>query len=243
MPAPVIDTTQSVLGFLAGEEFAFQPFATNSPTGWSATGLPSGLTINTTTGLVEGSIDTPGVYVIGLYATNDIGGELVPPEFVSTYPEPTPATSAAAVFTIGIEEGTPTADAFTELVFDVATREVAGEFFAKRGDVLPVRVRFARGGAAVDLGTLVSLTLAVKRREPEQVLFEAADWDKTGTGADAVWDGAVDVSGALLDGALAEEESDEGTEFEGLAEIEVAWDDYKITSKTFPARIARDLVA
>ena len=42
MAAPVINTTQSVLGYLQWQTFAFQPWASNSPTFWNASPLAAG---------------------------------------------------------------------------------------------------------------------------------------------------------------------------------------------------------
>lgn len=47
MSAPVISTTQSVLSMQVGRTFTFQPFATNSPLRWTASGLPPGMSIDT----------------------------------------------------------------------------------------------------------------------------------------------------------------------------------------------------
>ena len=46
MAIPVISTTTSVLGYRKGQYFEYQMQATNSPTAWTASGLPSGMTIS-----------------------------------------------------------------------------------------------------------------------------------------------------------------------------------------------------
>ena len=73
MAIPVISNTTSVLGFRKKQEFAYQPYASNTPTSWAATGLPTGVTINTTTGLISGAATIPGVYVVSLTASNATG--------------------------------------------------------------------------------------------------------------------------------------------------------------------------
>jgi subtilisin-like proprotein convertase family protein len=50
-----------------------QVAATNAPTGYTATGLPAGLLISTTTGLIYGSTSVIGTHTITLEATNDFG--------------------------------------------------------------------------------------------------------------------------------------------------------------------------
>jgi len=47
--------------------------ATNAPTSYTATGLPAGLLISTTTGLIYGSTSVIGTHTITLDATNDFG--------------------------------------------------------------------------------------------------------------------------------------------------------------------------
>src|SRR5205823_3340701 len=56
-PPPVIQPPFTATGQV-GVAFSYQITATNSPTSYNATGLPSGLTVDTTTGLISG---TPAV--------------------------------------------------------------------------------------------------------------------------------------------------------------------------------------
>jgi hypothetical protein len=72
MAIPVISTTTSVLGYRKGQYFEYQMQATNSPTSWSASGLPSGMTISNA-GLVSGAATAAGVYLIKIIATNATG--------------------------------------------------------------------------------------------------------------------------------------------------------------------------
>jgi len=71
-PAPVI----TVVGPESAEAFAFfsyQIVADNAPTGYAATGLPDGLSINASNGEISGTPTTPGTYTIGLTASNANG--------------------------------------------------------------------------------------------------------------------------------------------------------------------------
>lgn len=52
--APVINSATTASG-TAGQPFSYQITATDFPTGYTATGLPPGLSINTTTGLISGT--------------------------------------------------------------------------------------------------------------------------------------------------------------------------------------------
>jgi hypothetical protein len=53
-----------------GTVFNYQIQATNSPTSYSTTTLPPGLTLNTTTGMISGTPTKPGIYSITVSATN-----------------------------------------------------------------------------------------------------------------------------------------------------------------------------
>jgi lysophospholipase L1-like esterase/fibronectin type 3 domain-containing protein len=66
---PVISSSTSASG-TAGSSFSYQIVATNSPTNYSATGLPSGLAVNTSTGLISGTPAGSGTSTITLGATN-----------------------------------------------------------------------------------------------------------------------------------------------------------------------------
>ena len=70
--SPVITSpsTASATAFVA---FEYQIAANNSPSSYTATGLPTGLSINTTTGLISGTVNTPGTYNISTTASNGSG--------------------------------------------------------------------------------------------------------------------------------------------------------------------------
>ena len=53
-----------------GTIFFFQITAYNTPTGYTATGLPAGLSLNTTSGLISGIPTITGTFSIALGATN-----------------------------------------------------------------------------------------------------------------------------------------------------------------------------
>ena len=70
--APVITSTGSATGTV-GVAFSYQIAATNSPASFNATGLPTGLSVNTGTGLISGTPTTSGASSITLSATNTFG--------------------------------------------------------------------------------------------------------------------------------------------------------------------------
>lgn len=73
-PPPVITSPASAT-VRAGTPFTFNVVATNAPTGYAATGLPSGLTIDTGTGVISGTpaAGTANTYTVKLTATNASG--------------------------------------------------------------------------------------------------------------------------------------------------------------------------
>ncbi|MEX1045088.1 MAG: DNA/RNA non-specific endonuclease [Chthoniobacterales bacterium] len=71
-PAPVI-TVSGPATATALQSFTYQITASNSPDSYAASGLPDGLTTNTSTGLISGTPATPGTYAVGLTASNKGG--------------------------------------------------------------------------------------------------------------------------------------------------------------------------
>ena len=69
-------TTTSLTNGQANQSYSFTPTATGtSPITWSASGLPSGLSVNSSTGVISGIPTTAGTYSITLTATNAYGSD------------------------------------------------------------------------------------------------------------------------------------------------------------------------
>src|SRR5438094_4639338 len=66
---PVITSSLTATGHV-GVAFSYQITATNNPTSYNATGLPPGLSVNTSTGLISGTPTTAGTYSVTISATN-----------------------------------------------------------------------------------------------------------------------------------------------------------------------------
>ena len=93
---PVVNSSVTAAGGL-GVPFAYLITATNTPTSFNATGLPAGLTVNTTTGVVSGTPTVAGSSAITLTATNPAGsGTLV---LTLTVAQPAPVITSAAATT------------------------------------------------------------------------------------------------------------------------------------------------
>ena len=108
MSAPVISASSSILGFKRNEVFQFQPGATNSPSSWAITSVPSEITIDSSTGLISCTgINIPGPIVFTVTATNGDG-------------------AGTKEFVIGISSESavpsPSTDVGSEWDFDMVTR-------------------------------------------------------------------------------------------------------------------------
>ena len=72
-PAGATITSPTTANGTVGGSFSYQITASNSPTSYSATGLPAGLSLNTTTGLISGTPTAAGTYSVTLSATGSTG--------------------------------------------------------------------------------------------------------------------------------------------------------------------------
>ncbi len=70
--APAITSATSATG-IAGSAFSYQIVASNTPTSYAATGLPSGLAVNTTNGVISGTPTAAGSSSVTISATNSAG--------------------------------------------------------------------------------------------------------------------------------------------------------------------------
>src|SRR5689334_13413241 len=69
---PVINSAATATGNV-GVAFTYTVTATNSPTSFAQTGLPTGLNLNTTTGAISGTPTASGTFTVTLTATNQAG--------------------------------------------------------------------------------------------------------------------------------------------------------------------------
>jgi len=92
VPPPVITSGTSVTG-TAGSSFGYQITASNSPTSYAATGLPAGLVVNTSSGLISGTPSATGTTSTTISASNG-GGTGSAALVITILPAP-PATPAS----------------------------------------------------------------------------------------------------------------------------------------------------
>src|SRR5208282_5402718 len=72
-PGPPVITSATTASGTVGSAFSYQITASNTPTSYGATGLPAGLSVSSTSGLISGAPTTAGTSTVTLSATNSVG--------------------------------------------------------------------------------------------------------------------------------------------------------------------------
>ena len=95
---PVITSATSASGKV-GSALSYQITATNAPTSYGATGLPAGLTVSSTTGLISGTPTAAATSTVTLSATNGAGtgNATLTLSIAAALPVITSATSASGI--------------------------------------------------------------------------------------------------------------------------------------------------
>src|SRR5205809_5194662 len=106
-PPPVIASATTASGTV-GVAFSYQITATNNPTSFNATGLPGGLTVNTSTGLISGTPTTAGAYTVAISASNAGGTGSATLTLTINNPVPTTTSISPASTTAGSAQFTLT---------------------------------------------------------------------------------------------------------------------------------------
>lgn len=92
---PVISSA-AMAGGQVGSAFSYQTTATNGPTGFGATGLPAGLSIDPGTGLISGTPAASGAFTVIITAGNAAGGSSAAALVLTILPAAPVLTSAAS---------------------------------------------------------------------------------------------------------------------------------------------------
>lgn len=93
-PAPPAISSPASATATAGRPFSYQIIAGNNPTSFDAAPLPSGLSVNTTTGLVAGTPAAAGSFSVTLLATNAVGSATLNLQLTVGPPVAVPAISS-----------------------------------------------------------------------------------------------------------------------------------------------------
>jgi len=101
--APIITSSASVSG-KAGDNFTYQILATNTPTSYAAQNLPTGLSMDASSGLITGSVATAGNYSATIQAGNSGGNGTQALSITINGVTPTPVitSSSSASGTMGV---------------------------------------------------------------------------------------------------------------------------------------------
>ena len=244
MAIPVISNTTSVLGYRKGQYFEYQMQATNSPTSWTADGLPSGMSINSS-GLVSGAAISAGVYLVKVIASN------------ATDP------SAPLEVAMGIEDTNFNDGIGIEVNIDLRSGAVSVPgitpssqasqtvMFLKYGDKVFLDIGFLKGTELQSLA-MGSIIMNIREFDGETVLLQSnGGLEVIGTSDQPRYRILVDLDTPELFDALGNYQGDYQTTFDAIAEIE--WrvdylepgalsDEIIRSSKTFRVAIDRDLV-
>jgi T5SS/PEP-CTERM-associated repeat protein len=108
---PLITSATSASG-TQDQPFSYQITATDSPDSFAATGLPSGLMINTATGVISGSPDASGGFDVTISAANSVGtgSALLSLSIAAPAPTPTPTATPTTLGNISTRLRVETGD-------------------------------------------------------------------------------------------------------------------------------------
>ncbi len=73
LQTPQVTIPNTVTGYVGFIPFQYQITASNSPTSFTATGLPPGLTVNSSTGVIAGLPLNTGIFAVSVTAANSLG--------------------------------------------------------------------------------------------------------------------------------------------------------------------------
>lgn len=247
------------LGQTVSVQLNMEADSTPAATGWTATGLPTGMTISAS-GKIAGSATEAGVFNVVATATGT-------------------AVSDSVAFQLGINDRVGfdavlggaievNMEMRSGFVYVVNTAPGSAEnnargaiLIAKRGDVVQIALGLEKDGELQDM-IVTDVILAAKRAEPDlapTVLTNGLFW-KSGAYEASRYLFEVPLSSEALDIVLAEEEDESGTFADFLTEIQVVYQWYPPgvnptdvptptpreiirTSQEFLFRIARDWIA
>ena len=99
-PAPVITSSPTATA-KSGQPFSYKITGNNSPASYSAVGLPAGLVLTTSTGIISGTLTTPGTYAATIGATNAGGSGSAGLAITVLPPAPVITSGSSAIAIVG----------------------------------------------------------------------------------------------------------------------------------------------
>jgi subtilase family serine protease len=191
-PGPVITSATTAIG-IVGLSFNYQITASNSPTSYGANGLPGGLSVNTSSGVIHGTPSTTGTSYASIIATNGSGRGSATLMIVVKPPGPVITSSTTAFATEGqafsyqiTATNNPTSYAASGLPAGLSIDTVGGVI----SGTIPVTGTTSINISAVNQTSVGTAVLTVVTRTPY------ASW-KSGVFA------AADLSSASISGDTA----------------------------------------
>jgi hypothetical protein len=171
-----------------GSHFALQLSASGSPTSWAATGLPPGLSINST-GLIAGIPTIAGRFMVEVMATNSIGTS-APFVVLLNLTEPAlPKVLAGSgidlFFDIQSRELTlnaPKAEQVLSEGSSIRNEQTISKLLIKNGETLQINLRFLKGGQVIDPDA-TGIRFGVASRPGAPLLLDSSSFTKVGTGS------------------------------------------------------------
>jgi sugar lactone lactonase YvrE len=147
-PGPAI-TSALIASGTVNSAFSYTITAGGSPTSYNATGLPTGLTVNTSTGVVSGTAATSGTYAVTISATNP-GASATAGLTLVMSPSPYTFTTLAGASGVGSTDGTGSAARFS-YPGSVAV-DSAGNIYVADTDNATIRKVTSAGGVTTLAG-------------------------------------------------------------------------------------------
>ena len=222
-----------------GKAFSLQINASNNPESFAATGLPPGLTISNS-GLVSGTPTTPGTYLAGFSATNDVGTsqQVTLRMDVTEITVPTFLNNGGVDIFFDLQSRTlsltpPKPEATVAAGSQVVNKLEASKLIVKTGETLWLNLRFTKGTTPLD-PEATGLRFGVAGKVGGPLLMEGSDFTKFGNGAAAYYRMRVssveNEFGAIIDdyydddtveqiSDAKEKEAGASGEIEGLCEV------------------------
>lgn len=245
MAIPVISTTTSVLGYRKGQYFEYQMQATNSPTSWTANGLPSGMSISNV-GLVSGAATAAGVYLVKVIASNGDGSS-APLEVAMGIEDSNFNDGLGIEVNIDLRSGAVSVPG----IVPTGTDESPASMFLKYGDKVFLDLGFLKGEDLQSMA-MAAITMNLREFDGETVLVQSnGGIEIIGSSDKPRYRILVDLETPELLNALGNYQGDYQTTFDAIAEFEWRVDylepgalanEVIRSSKTFRVAIDRDLV-